>query len=263
MAAQQEQANEGRIRPSFIAALSIQRTWRWRVGNEGRIRPSFIAASFCQSNARACPAQRGSNSTLLHCGTRETAGPAASRSRPTRVEFDPPSLRQGSAGCKSKGVLTTRVEFDPPSLRHVRHRLLRRDDGRNEGRIRPSFIAATRQGSRETQCWQRGSNSTLLHCGGVGLRGDHTSLHQRGSNSTLLHCGSTTIVRYRRPSLCNEGRIRPSFIAAIKSGPGPGRRRGNEGRIRPSFIAASPNPPSHAMRRPQRGSNSTLLHCGN
>ena len=108
--------------------------------------------------------------------------------RPTRVEFDPPSLRHQRRGRMAGGVRrnegrirpsfieafgvrpgavnpsATRVEFDPPSLRQP---LLQAQSSRlpaNEGRIRPSFIEALFIILRSFRlCGQRGSNSTLLH----------------------------------------------------------------------------------------------------
>ena len=84
---------------------------------------------------------------------------------------------------------------------------------------------------------------------------------QRGANSPLPHCGTTEPMEFVgfadnegriRPSLIaaaiamgkmsaagfNEGRIRPSLIAACRRRIFRWRWRGNEGRIRPSLIAA-------------------------
>ena len=42
----------------------------------------------------------------------------------------------------------------------------------------------------------------------------------------------------RHPGVCNEGRIRPSFIEAFEGDAINGNYADNEGRIRPSFIEA-------------------------
>ena len=164
-AARKAYRNEGRIRPSFIAArISCSRSHRV-LYNEGRIRPSFIAARAARGGGLGRAAQRGSNSTLLHCGVDYGSSPYR-KGRTTRVEFDPPSLRPGKSGLAYHGVLD------------------------NEGRIRPSFIAASDLGFCVCKlCAQRGSNSTLLHCGWRLLSTGGGGDAQRGSNSTLLHCG--------------------------------------------------------------------------
>ena len=85
--------NEGRIRPSFIAAGGLPGCPGSVRTNEGRIRPSFIAALTTAPGPPDFSCQRGSNSTLLHCG-RAASALAVSSARATRVEFDPPSLRR-------------------------------------------------------------------------------------------------------------------------------------------------------------------------
>ena len=236
---------------------------RWSGSTRVEFDPPSLRPRRRGGDGQAGPRQRGSNSTLLHCGTLAVAEGLA--------EWWP-----------------TRVEFDPPSLRRVGLR------GHLGGAVR-----------------QRGSNSTLLHCGFMTVLVLKSGIGQRGSNSTLLHCGKciltkiisrllATRVEFDPPSLrldgsagsarsgvVNEGRIRPSFIAAAvrkyrnsSVGSNEGRirpsfiaagsrrrsdhrpTRCNEGRIRPSFIAAVPGCCRAAIARRQRGSNSTLLHCG-
>ena len=228
--------------------------------------------------------QRGSNSTLLHCGDSAqssqlkvcgnegrirpsfiaaTAGPHGGRSTcTTRVEFDPPSLRHPRGDALRSLAAATRVEFDPPSLRHMARSDPTRPGVHNEGRIRPSFIAANswtrgRQGAAQ----QRGSNSTLLHCGAdpEDLTG-HVE-RQRGSNSTLLHCGTRRTRRAERLAV-NEGRIRPSFIAAClreRGGRSASDQRGSNSTL---LHCGQFNRNRNILTTRQRGSNSTLLHCG-
>ena len=230
--------------------------------NEGRIRPSFIAACQARPPLFTPAPQRGSNSTLLHCGvyaghvfhlafdqrgsnsTLLHCGPACQCGWPchrhsTRVEFDPPSLRRRHLRSDGLVELPTRVEFDPPSLRRRVQRRRATGQPGNEGRIRPSFIAATAPASPPgSDGPQRGSNSTLLHCGsnveahpegGAANEGrirpsfiaatasfwaPARVRRQRGSNSTLLHCGASSVTFALARAFGNEGRIRPSFIAA-------------------------------------------------
>ena len=228
--------NEGRIRPSLIAARRRRRRGNGRRRNEGRIRPSLIAAGR-KAAAECRPGiQRGANSPLPHCG------------------------RSWAAACIRAGG--------------------------NEGRIRPSLIAA---------CWsaggggggsgQRGANSPLPHCGRISV-----PAALRDAVATRGEFAPPSLRRYLREddegqAPVNEGRIRPSLIAAIPVGERHNAVVANEGRIRPSLIAASTRPgrpwPPTATRgefappslrrgdddlivhpRRQRGANSPLPHCG-
>ena len=237
--------NEGRIRPSFIAALFLSERPAGSVptrvefdppslrpvhlgagqADEVPTRVEFDPPSLRQAGiagAKTRPRQqRGSNSTLLHCGLADEPG-GFFGDEPTRVEFDPPSLRPHLGAGQRRAGAATRVEFDPPSLR--------------------------RSGERERGALplQRGSNSTLLHCGISLIRGISKGSIQRGSNSTLLHCGAKADKDKADRLVNNEGRIRPSFIAAFARLSGVCVDCSNEGRIRPSFIAAAwlPPPPS-------------------
>ena len=233
--------------------------WSTPRGNEGRIRPSFIAARPLRAASSAAAVQRGSNSTLLHCGM-------------DTIEGSRRVVRQRGS---NSTLLHCGTFADKAALANERQR------GSNSTLL---HCGAHEAGNKLVAELQRGSNSTLLHCGGQALPLPIRQREQRGSNSTLLHCGeiirvTTTVNEY------NEGRIRPSFIAALRSALKPSTRPSNEGRIRPSFIAARLSParrsagrsnegrirPSfiaagdkicHLQDEGQRGSNSTLLHCG-
>ena len=134
-------------------------------------------------------AQRGANSPLPHCGLREGDFPTDNwRQRGANSPL--PHCGPAVAAPRRVGGRPTRGEFAPPSLRRVWGGLSARQIEDNEGRIRPSLIAAAR------------------------LRG------------CLLGQGR------------NEGRIRPSLIAASEGLGPPVRAVSNEGRIRPSLIAA-------------------------
>ena len=133
--------NEGRRRPSLIAAFDAPRGLARGRGNEGRRRPSLIAAGRPARLLRWRGGQRGAPAPLPHCGG--DSGAAAAYRAPT-----------------------TRGAGAPPSLRLSNHFAFSFVVGFNEGRRRPSLIAAT------SQC---------------------------------LSIGTTS---------CNEGRRRPSLIAA-------------------------------------------------
>ena len=183
-------ANEGRIRPSLIAArlpdplgtlagrqrgansplphcgcLPVIVRAEDDDGNEGRIRPSLIAAPRSTAILTSSVSQRGANSPLPHCGNLTTLNIGCPASA-TRGEFAPPSLRRervGSADWRVRG---------------------------NEGRIRPSLIAAkTWRRKPGGSCPQRGANSPLPHCGRVALKIAPIDSVQRGANSPLPHCG--------------------------------------------------------------------------
>ena len=205
----------------------------------------------------------------------------------TRGEFAPPTLRQRRLTLWRAGCSATRGEFAPPTLRHLFDGFIDHPLPAYEGRIRPSYIAATP--ASPDMGWScsptRGEFAppTLRRSGSV----PSSRLRQlRGANSPLLHCGpgdNSTLTDRIRPSRGEfapptlrrnlgglvkkfttgyEGRIRPSYIAACQ-------RRGTlrrcicyEGRIRPSYIAAPCSPFSGVSDRPLRGANSPLLHCG-
>ena len=133
--------NEGRIRPSLIAAADPI-AFRYSIRtNEGRIRPSLIAAAASPPAGYRRLRQRGANSPLPHCGgweARQRSRSAAS----TRGEFAPPSLRREGGDASPYLDGPTRGEFAPPSLRQSSAAVMARRNAPNEGRIRPSLIAA-------------------------------------------------------------------------------------------------------------------------
>ncbi len=180
--------NEGRIRPSFIAAVSLKPFPLRLLWNEGRIRPSFIAARARFGLMWLLGVNEGRIRPSFIAAWLPGAG-----FRPgwrTRVEYDPPSLRPGIQERYQRGKRGTRVEYDPPSLRQ-------------RIPVISSWIPTR----------ERGSNTTLLHCGSLRAWDSVGSVRTR--------------VEYDPPSLRRLCRFRPVT------------GRGNEGRIRPSFIAAA------------------------
>ena len=164
---------------------------RDRLANEGRIRPSLIAALPPPLPLHRHLAQRGANSPLPHCGLEEEQARAEGGAEPTRGEFAPPSLRRGRDyrggacpgdqrgansplphcgvndwACPRAVMSPTRGEFAPPSLRRAVWRRRASAEPTNEGRIRPSLIAAGGAGAGLlVDASQRGANSPLPHCG--------------------------------------------------------------------------------------------------
>ena len=204
--------NEGRRRPSLIAASVLPCSAQVAASNEGRRRPSLIAAmsqwrySSMASVQRGAPAplphcgtarkpirhsipfqrgapaplphcgsvddpatpdhswQRGAPAPLPHCGnTRFVSGStmktnegrrrpsliaACNRARSlawsssTRGAGAPPSLRLGLVDGDSRPLFATRGAGAPPSLRRTCRLCLLTRRNSNEGRRRPSLIAA-------------------------------------------------------------------------------------------------------------------------
>ena len=205
--------NEGRIRPSLIAAGRPTSCRSAPASNEGRIRPSLIAADMGWSGISRSSVQRGANSPLPHCGSGPATGQRSPSTNEGRIR---PSLIAASFPDRGAGAdSSTRGEFAPPSLR-----------------------PGSPLSYRPAGTGQRGANSPLPHCGrspsgstGIGFRttrGEFAppSLRPPG------RFGSSV-----RP-VCNEGRIRPSLIAAHFLPPVRVKLAPNEGRIRPSLIAA-------------------------
>ena len=209
-------ANEGRIRPSLIAATRAGRVPITQgIPTRGEFAPPSLRHFGGGNRGSGQPVQRGANSPLPHCGVAK-AGRAQGHAWPTRGEFAPPSLRHDN-GQWLDGTLVT-----------------------NEGRIRPSLIAAfVAFGGHAVSDRQRGANSPLPHCGTSSTtkttqetpptRGEfappslrHRSAvllgsalyRQRGANSPLPHCGIGRHAQLKPGDDANEGRIRPSLIAA-------------------------------------------------
>ena len=90
--------------------------------------------------------------------------------------------------------VATRGAGAPPSLRHFRDRLIEMLAYNNEGRRRPSLIAAPvpqlRAAAREGQ---RGAPAPLPHCGGFRFGEGAYGGAQRGAPAPLPHCGSWLI----------------------------------------------------------------------
>ena len=156
--------------------------------NEGRIRPSFIAAwrrrDACLQDMR----QRGSNSTLLHCGDSSLLASVVTPDNEGRIR--PSFIAASSRGWRRRRRLPTRVEFDPPSLRQEKRILLGSIRGATRVEFDPPSLRPTTGSVCGNSCGQRGSNSTLLHCGTALSKAFSRMGMQRGSNSTLLHCGT-------------------------------------------------------------------------
>ena len=206
--------NEGRIRPSLIAARVHFPFRNLTVDNEGRIRPSLIAASRLDDT----PDQIDINEGRIRPSLIAAAGidPSQSTEFPTRGEFAPPSLRHGGAatfprpasqrgansplphcGMAAKPdfpatMAPTRGEFAPPSLRQ-------RDRGPAEGRCNPTRGEFAPPSLRHIL-------RHLIHIHLVPTRGEFAPpslrhhpapghaerYHQRGANSPLPHCGMST-----------------------------------------------------------------------
>ena len=277
--------------------------------------------------------QRGAPAPLPHCGLVQAAQ-VAPVSHPTRGAGAPPSLRHAVLRLSEPSRCTTRGAGAPPSLRQPVRSGIRTRPRPNEGRRRPSLIAAR----RPTPCYsagacqrgapaplphcglssvswkvepppQRGAPAPLPHCGPPKRPPPAASGLQRGAPAPLPHCGRSRTRpatwpplqrgapaplphcgRFphpgtrkcipnegrRRPSLiaavrnaqasqsswANEGRRRPSLIAAHISGPDRPQRWFNEGRRRPSLIAASSAFIVGVSSDRQRGAPAPLPHCG-
>ena len=131
----------GEFAPPSLRRIQSHREGHPYSNNEGRIRPSLIAASSSGPYSITDDAQRGANSPLPHCG-QAAAELKAAANEPTRGEFAPPSLRPHLPKPFRPKLLATRGEFAPPSLRPIFRTMGDRGSSPNEGRIRPSLIAA-------------------------------------------------------------------------------------------------------------------------
>ena len=293
IAASQSSANpetavsyEGRIRPSYIAAGSCRGGRRRGRFYEGRIRPSYIAAVLVLGRTNFISYLRGANSPLLHCGRiyYDAASPAKTA---TRGEFAPPTLRQWSASCSLTHFSPTRGEFAPPTLRrltplyHPPPRSATRGEFAPptlrrsarppipitflcyEGRIRPSYIAAPRTGSRVLPCSSlRGANSPLLHCG-FGIASTLVPVCVlRGANSPLLHCGGTPPRGFPGCSVATRGEFAPPTLRPDTCDAATAHDGTTRGEFAPPTLRRASRL-SKPEDRLLRGANSPLLHCGN
>ena len=205
--------------------------------NEGRRRPSLIAAATGAALSLRTAGQRGAPAPLPHCGfdgaeamaaeldaTRGAGAPPSlrhlsrrqrsRRSHTTRGAGAPPSLRpppspHSSTGAPQRGAPAplphcgrlcrfwlarrprpTRGAGAPPSLRRFAGRVAPRPTGFNEGRRRPSLIAAEAGASVDAALYaQRGAPAPLPHCGKRWTRHPAGSGGQRGAPAPLPHCG--------------------------------------------------------------------------
>ena len=134
-------SNEGRRRPSLIAACNNLFEWDRVVPNEGRRRPSLIAAGNPRFHPHSSSIQRGAPAPLPHCGSPEVhqaITDASQRGAPAPLPHC--GVSRGSGEVKDTGA--TRGAGAPPSLRRGNRRRLGNPPAPNEGRRRPSLIAA-------------------------------------------------------------------------------------------------------------------------
>ena len=230
--------------------------------------------------------QRGAPAPLPHCGTGEH-GPARHNRNQRGAPAPLPHCGLAEYSSREDLLASTRGAGAPPSLRRIPKFGTFEEPGRNEGRRRPSLIAAYRSPSVIAAApEQRGAPAPLPHCGGPSgrnkgwqvqttrgagappsLRRDLRALpglnldFQRGAPAPLPHCGTHTPISRstvwsqrgapaplphcgphyfkRIPHWhYNEGRRRPSLIAAVGPSAPPCAGPFNEGRRRPSLIAA-------------------------
>ena len=253
--------NEGRRRPSLIAAMPGMRAFASGHPNEGRRRPSLIAARYPPPPQERHRLQRGAPAPLPHCGRYNGDEPLTiyaneGRRRPSLIAAGLASsafvLARRNEGRRRPSLIAAKIAMGLPSPWTS-----------NEGRRRPSLIAAA-VGNTDFggQCGQRGAPAPLPHCGATGVYATRiSSLSTRGAGAppSLRLCGN---IRRHRPATRNEGRRRPSLIAARTERRGGRGRATNEGRRRPSLIAAWVSVDSIQRSRRQRGAPAPLPHCG-
>ena len=231
--------NEGRRRPSLIAAWAGGGAVSVVLAQRGAPAPLPHCGDFAGARAFFGGVQRGAPAPLPHCGVRHISITASSECqrgapaplphcgvcrvtvvpticRPTRGAGAPPSLRPAMPSNDASGfVCPTRGAGAPPSLR-------------------PAGTMAAAVAEYE----QRGAPAPLPHCGTGQPSGWRVIRSQRGAPAPLPHCGMAWWAGNRAYFICNEGRRRPSLIAARRFPFRRGRVRRNEGRRRPSLIAA-------------------------
>ena len=206
--------------------------------NEGRRRPSLIAAIQSPSRTSKPTDQRGAPAPLPHCG-RHPGDPIAAWCAPTRGAGAPPSLRPLSPPGGGRGRAPTRGAGAPPSLRRELHGVVFHGGIPTRGAGAPPSLRPPLPSTRpELIVFQRGAPAPLPHCGfmpgvlsgfaGMATRGAGAppSLRPDYSNATpgeevaTRGAGAPPSLRQivdeggERVGLSNEGRRRPSLIAA-------------------------------------------------
>ena len=207
--------NEGRRRPSLIAACPPDLTSPVDVRQRGAPAPLPHCGVFMRNCFMCGGLQRGAPAPLPHCGY-DTAALADAKSRATRGAGAPPSLRHHP--CLRFIMSTTIQRGAPAPLPHC-------------GLLAPP--------SDVIGGLQRGAPAPLPHCGNRSAKTFPGFSPQRGAPAPLPHCGRLRFHYLVINTRGNEGRRRPSLIAACRSGSRRARSSRNEGRRRPSLIAAS------------------------
>ena len=108
----------------------------------GEFAPPTLRPRVSRSTARARDRLRGANSPLLHCGEINSGRKPSTATAP-RGEFAPPTLRHDLVSVGAGGCAAPRGEFAPPTLRPPPFNAPLLSLLSSEGRIRPSYIAAT------------------------------------------------------------------------------------------------------------------------
>ena len=158
---------------------------------------------------------------------------------------------------------TTRGAGAPPSLRRSEDHPVPDLEDHNEGRRRPSLIAAhSCLCASVSSLAQRGAPAPLPHCG-ISLE-IHSCLcsEQRGAPAPLPHCGSDFLAVVLLVCLATRGAGAPPSLRLCVWYWSVRPRVSNEGRRRPSLIAALPGCPAYQSASPQRGAPAPLPHCG-
>ena len=109
---------------------------------------------------------------------------------------------------------------------------------------------------------QRGAPAPLPHCGCRCRCGWAAATVQRGAPAPLPHCGLVKAALSFRPSQSTRGAGAPPSLRLFLPIPGDFHLGCNEGRRRPSLIAASAVMAGIIRFRRQRGAPAPLPHCG-
>ena len=207
-------ATEGRIRPSYIAAETVIHTPSPPAPHRGANSPLL----HCGEDGRVVETQytqhRGANSPLLHCG--RCSGAAGSRTPlPPRGEFAPPTLRPTHHHLGQRRIRAPRGEFAPPTLRQVR----RRQDAAACSAPRGEFAPPTLRPVCCEELYPR-SDAPRGEFAPPTLRLEGIDDDDLVASSPRGEFAPPTLRRPRCRFGCTsllrtEGRIRPSYIAAV------------------------------------------------